>query len=266
MKYSNPFVYTTAALALAMSASLSQAQLTHRYSFNSDASDSVGGANGTLMGNASVSVGQLTLDGTAGSIVALDSGAIGISSYSSLTVEAWTTGFQNTGFVTLLGFYGESPSNPGNVPANYVILQPYRGDNVSRFSISLSTASDPWAGETGANGPEINDGGEHYYAGVITPTSISLYVDGVLAQTVANSQLLSGVSDQFVSIGTAYGQDPLYKGQVNEIRIYGNALPDFAIAQNYANGPDGAPVVPEPTTLALAGFGLLGMLMARRRR
>ena len=37
--------------------------LTHRYSFATDGSDSLAGANGTLMGNAVVTNGSLVLDG-----------------------------------------------------------------------------------------------------------------------------------------------------------------------------------------------------------
>lgn len=40
------------------------ASLTHRYSFTTDASNSVGGANGTLMNGATVSGGAVTLSGT----------------------------------------------------------------------------------------------------------------------------------------------------------------------------------------------------------
>ena len=42
------------------------ANLTHRYNFNSDARDSVGGADGVLQGGASVSGGALVLDGISG--------------------------------------------------------------------------------------------------------------------------------------------------------------------------------------------------------
>jgi hypothetical protein len=38
------------------------ALLTHRYSFTENASDSVGGANGTLQGSAQISAGKLVLD------------------------------------------------------------------------------------------------------------------------------------------------------------------------------------------------------------
>src|ERR1051326_9021409 len=52
----------TAAIIAVAYASTASAQLTHRYSFTSDASDSVGGANGTLHGVATVSGGQLQLN------------------------------------------------------------------------------------------------------------------------------------------------------------------------------------------------------------
>lgn len=266
MKYSNTLVLSAAALALGMSASISNAQLNHRYSFSSDATDSVGSADGTLMGTASIAVGQVTLDGLSDSIVSLDAATIAINTYSSVTIESWATAYapSSTGFHTLLGL-GQVNTGNSDLAANYVILQPFRGDNVSRISISLSDDGDPWNDETGANGPELNDGAEHYYAAVITPTSISLYVDGALTETVANSQSLSGVSTEFALIGAAYPGDPNYVGQVNELRIYGNALPAFAIEANYAAGPDAVALVPEPTTFALLGFGMLGMLMARRR-
>src|SRR6185436_17072000 len=50
---------TAAALAVAACASTASAQLTHRYPFATDASDVIGGANGTLQGVATVSGGQL---------------------------------------------------------------------------------------------------------------------------------------------------------------------------------------------------------------
>jgi hypothetical protein len=49
--------------------------LTHRYSFDNDASDSVGRANGTLEGSAAVSGGQVHLDGKRGTYVNLPGGS-----------------------------------------------------------------------------------------------------------------------------------------------------------------------------------------------
>src|SRR5215831_10564692 len=72
------------------------AVLTNRYSFTSDASDSVGGKNGSLV-NATISAGQAVLnnpppiasgDGT-GQYVALPANIV--SNFTAITLEAWIT-------------------------------------------------------------------------------------------------------------------------------------------------------------------------------
>jgi hypothetical protein len=266
MKNSNSLVISTAALALALSASLTQAALTHIYSFNTDASDTIGGADGTLHGGASVAVGQLTLTGASDTYVELPAATIGVNNYSALSLEVWATPYPQalTSFSTLLGFGQVDPDN-SNFAANYVILQTHRGDDVSRAAISNGNLSAPYAAESGANGPELNDGAEHYYAAVITATEISLYVDGVLTQTSPNNASLAAVSTEFAQIGAAYPADQKWAGHVNEVRIYDNALPAYAIEANYMAGPDGVIVVPEPSILALAGLGLVGVLTLRRK-
>ena len=60
--------------------------LTHRYSFDADASDSVGGANGVLQGNAVIAGGALFLDGTNSSI-RLPNDLF--TNYSSISFEVW---------------------------------------------------------------------------------------------------------------------------------------------------------------------------------
>ena len=61
--------------------------MTHRYSFTTDASDSVGSANGTLFGDASVSGGALQLPDAAG-YVSLPA-ALFDTNYQSVSVEFW---------------------------------------------------------------------------------------------------------------------------------------------------------------------------------
>src|SRR6202012_6116307 len=64
-----------------------QATLTHRYSFATDASDSVGGANGTLQGAATVSGGQLQLTGNDADYLQLPTNML--QNYSAVTVDTW---------------------------------------------------------------------------------------------------------------------------------------------------------------------------------
>src|SRR5690348_8892770 len=65
------------------------AALQHRYSFATDASDSVGHADGTLEGAASISGGQVHLNGTRGTYVNLPGGLI--AGEQAVTFEFWAT-------------------------------------------------------------------------------------------------------------------------------------------------------------------------------
>src|SRR5215472_6972708 len=91
-------------VALALGASTARAGLTHRYSFGSDASDSVGGANGTLMGPATVSGGQLQFNNPNFSPAAFNGGWLSLPvsilpTSGSVTIEQWFT-FSGSGFFT----------------------------------------------------------------------------------------------------------------------------------------------------------------------
>src|SRR6516162_3921061 len=61
--------------------------LMHRYSFAADASDSVGHADGKLMGAAKITDGQVNLNGTRGTFVNLPGGLI--AGYDAVTFEFW---------------------------------------------------------------------------------------------------------------------------------------------------------------------------------
>src|SRR5262245_39105803 len=69
-----------------------RADLTHRYSFTNDASDSVGGANGTLKNGANISAGAVFMSGNGSSgpdcdYVELPPGLI--SNYTTVSFEFW---------------------------------------------------------------------------------------------------------------------------------------------------------------------------------
>src|ERR1700722_5420599 len=130
-----------------MSAMLSPAQtLQHRYSFTTDASDSVGGANGTLVGNATVTNNSLRLSGGGTSAspqgyVSLPSGIV--SSDASITVECWITDTAGSTWAEAWCF-GDSAAGPGNAPTSgtaYISLIPHSGGNDFRAAFNL-TGSD----------------------------------------------------------------------------------------------------------------------------
>src|SRR5882757_9649780 len=109
--------------AFAAGASSARADLTHRYSFTSDASDSVGGANGTLMNIATVSGGQLRFNNPNFSPSSFVGGYLSLPpsilpSSGSVTIEEWFT-FTGSGFFTEAYTFtngvdsGVQPSGPG---------------------------------------------------------------------------------------------------------------------------------------------------------
>src|SRR5881628_3912518 len=73
-------------LALVLGVLPIQAALIHRYSFAGDATDSVGTAHGTLVGGATVSNGQVVLDGVDGYV---DLPNDLFTNFTSITFETW---------------------------------------------------------------------------------------------------------------------------------------------------------------------------------
>jgi len=101
-----------------------------------------------------------------------------------------------------------------------------------------------------------------------TSQTMSLYINGLLNQSIADQVLGRTVpatlytGDSIFQVGTQFGQNNpfVFEGAVDEVAVYGSALSGGAILGNYQ-----AAFVPEPTGLALAAMGLVGLTAARRR-
>src|SRR6202167_2945482 len=115
--------------------------LQHRYSFTTNASDSVGSANATLVGNAYITNNALDLPGGGTSAspqgyVSLPNGIV--SSDSSITVECWLT--DNAGLVWAEAWcFGDSAAGPGQPPTSgtsYISLIPHSGGNDLRAAFN----------------------------------------------------------------------------------------------------------------------------------
>ncbi len=256
---------------------MASAALVHQYTFNDGtADDGVGTADGTLMGNASVSGGQLILDGA--SILNLPGPDIAINTYSALTMELWlTSSAVNTSF-TMAAAFGRTFSGAGDPLSasnggpfadgdtwrgvQYLMIQPTRGGGPAASRVALTALS--YEAESGVNGPsQVNDDFQHMLALTIDGTDISYYIDGAfIGSTALGANTLASLSNERAMLGqSVFPGDPLFVGSINEFSILDNALSGPEIADHFAAGP-----VPEPSTFALIGMGLAGLAVLRRRR
>jgi hypothetical protein len=198
------------------------AVLTHRYSFDTDASDSVGGANGTLQGAAFITNGSVALNGS-NSYVRLPNDLF--TNYASCSIEIWFTDASvNTMNSQLYTFGG----------ANGALIYQLdgRGSCISNGIVQQVNLLSPAVG--GTNHLIWTQDG--------TAQTAALYVNGTLAAqntnfTVTPSGIGSTANDCIGGAGTITTVSN-FNGSILEFRIYQGALTPLDVAVLDASGPD----------------------------
>jgi autotransporter-associated beta strand protein len=211
--------------------------LTHRYSFTTNANDSVGTANGTLFGDAVVTNGSLELDGTSGTYMQLPAGIVNGANQTALTVEFWATYGVNADNCYVFSF-GNTNIIAGAVDGSeYVIYSPH---NSSGQSLSI-TPSDNIFAQTESAGSAL-DGLTLHVACVVDPPdhTLAIYTNGVLEGIDTNLTIsLANVNDAFSYIGASlFAADPYLVANIDELRIYNGALSVLSLAQSDLLGPN----------------------------
>lgn len=228
--------------------------LAHRYSFTSDASDSVGGPawNGTLPNGGVFANGQLTLASSGSQYVQLPAGIL--SNYTAVTIETWVT-FPDQLPVNCF-FYGFGNTDSGGSGEDYIFCAPQGG----RIAI---TGSDPgYIGEQNASGAgDLSYQTNLHLVAVYDPPAgyLALYTNGFLAaMDDAVTLPMSSATDTLNYIGRSlYDADPYPDLSVDEFRIYNGAMQSNEIAAAQILGPDQLLDVGIPTLNAeLAGSSL----------
>jgi hypothetical protein len=199
--------------------------LVHAYRFDDGtARDSVGQAHGILNGNAQIRNGAL-ITGQQGDWMAMPGPLIALNRFEGITLEAWYTpseGVNTEG--TMLAYFGDSGNAVGH---DHLFMSAAGADDVSRTAISVGNAVSPRDAESGANGPEYDDGVLHHMVATVNETHIALYLDGKLIDTssLSENNRISGISPDVAWLArSGYQSDPQWIGQIHEFNIYNRAL------------------------------------------
>lgn len=230
-----------AAVALPWQPALAQV-LTHRYSFDADASDSIGGADGILEGDAYITNGAVVLDGQ-NSFVQLPNDLF--TNYSSITFELW---FVDSGVNSMNALLYSFAGPKGGI--NYFVMgqgTTYSNSGGVTNRVILET-------------PVI--GGTNHLVLVQDPSSgASIFANGRLRVngTALRTPIAIG-STTNDCIGACGGSPGSYfNGRILEFRTYQGALSSLNVAINDALGPD--QILADPGALEdirLAGPSVVG--------
>lgn len=224
--------------------------LLHRWSFEGNANDSIGGANATLNGTATIASNQLQLPGGGpfANFAYVNIGST-LSTNASLTVEEWMTiNSLTTWSKTWMFGYND----PGGEPTlSYINFTPKTGPGPPKVDFDTGITGE--LNTLGGIDPAPLVTGHEYHV-VVTYDALnnlmSVYLDGVLADSASMggyniTQL--GFNTARFGCGYYYG-DPDFNGSINELRIYSGSLPASDVANNFAAGPN---VLVQPGTFAL---------------
>ncbi len=221
---------------------LSAQTLLHRYSFVSDASDSVGGAtwDGTLMaasgGSPATISSGLTLPGGGvnnNGYLALPSGIL--TNTTSLTIECWATQTQAYGWATIWDF-----ANDGN--HNFEMC-PYPLRNINNLDVAITPNANEIDTVTGSPFPTNT---EQYVTFTFNATTLmgKIFVNGALAasQAYPNATYIPGsiggnlgTSQNWLGKDT-YG-DTQFQGTIYEFRIWNGVVSQRYLSASAVAGP-----------------------------
>lgn len=239
------------AAALSISASVAQAALIHRYSFNDGtAKDSVGKIDGTLKGpGASIADGKLVLKNKESDapekLSYLEFAAPVLPKSGSVTLICWFTGKEVGSFSRIINF-GDREGDQGLA---FLYVTPRTGDDLARAAISATDTG----GKTFVDPDRLDDGKPHMLAIVIDGKARKLhfFVDGKEPQPAEDlgENTLDTVKPKDNWLGrSSFSVDPGLEGSIDEFRVYDHALTADEVKAAFAAGPDALPAASQPAT------------------
>ena len=228
--------------------------LVHRYSFTGNATDSEGGANGSLEGGATISGGAVVFNGTS-AYVSLPANLV--SNLTSITYETWFTDYGSSTWGRIYDL-GNSVDGAGA----------QGGGTSYMYLTALSSSGGLRGAYNEGSGEQILDVGTRPTVGVkhhvvwtqdANAQLASLYVDGIMVgQTTGFTSTPAAIgATENDWLGRSQYNDPYFYGSIDEFRIYSAALSPAQVAQNYQLGPNVSPqsgpvsITAQPANLAV---------------
>ncbi len=153
-----------------------------------------------------------------------------------VTISTWLK--SNTGSGNYSALFFGTPANASKVPENYWLFNPTdpSGNFKSVFTNSLNSSA-PWTIEVGVTSTNTtgNKGVWTHYTTVITPTSVTGYMNG---EKIGTAKKTKTVSDFGAGLNAYIGRsnylnDHTFAGSFQNLRIYGEALDDTSISSIY---------------------------------
>jgi hypothetical protein len=217
--------------------------LLHRYSFSSDASDSVGNAHGVLKTNAVCVNGAVVFDGT-NSWVELP--AQFVTNLTDLTFEFWLTWNGGPLWQHIFDF-GNNIGNYGN-GYGYALNDFCLVTETAWFAtdggghLALLTFTTPGLQKSQLFAPTLTTGVKHHVVWTYNEAAATaqLFIDGVLAHYNTDlTYTFKGFHDApNCWLGQSQFNDSQFNGSIDEFRIYDGALTSEQVAFNRTIGPD----------------------------
>ncbi len=204
--------------------------LVAHYAFQLDATDASPNGNHAYL-NAGAGYSPGGLDGSClalnGSSVSLPSD---IASHDQLTIATWINWSGGASWQRIFDF--------GNGTDEYLFLTPANWDGQT---MQFTLFDDGVAEELYTSAPAVGEW--THVAVVIGNGEIQLYVNGALADSKSSTLKASDFDPVINYIGKSQFPDPLFKGAIDDFRIYNHALGESDLAQLAAASPADLPQV-----------------------
>jgi hypothetical protein len=239
--------------------------LAHRWSFNGDLNDSVGGATATLNGTANIANNQLVLPGGGpfANFAYVDVSPTLLAN-PSITVESWFTLNALPNWAKLWMFGDGSVGEPG---LSYIDFTPRAGYSGNPPKMDFDPLDAGELNTTGGANPAALVTGRTYHVVSVYDSAANTqrsYLNGVLADSGAmNGETVQQLNYSTMRFGSGFFfGDPDMNGTIDEMRVYtgvlsvGDAVNDYRAGANTLVTP-GSPVAPVIISISASGGNVI---------